>query len=257
MRRGPVYAVSLAVLLGAWVAWAALAARAGGQQVLSPLDVISGVRDLAVQGMPPGHLLAGHVALSLARVLLGFLAAALVGLTLGVLSGSMPIVNGALRPVVDLLKPIPPLAWVPLAIGWLGIGLRAAAFIVFLGAVFPIFVSTCAGVGRVPVAYLEVGRSFRATRLQLWRTVVLPAALPSIVTGLRIGLGVAWMTLVAAELTDVRDGLGLGYMLMSARDLQRMDLVVAGMALIGLLGWLLDAALRLGGRRFTLHRAEA
>jgi len=108
-------------------------------------------------------------------------------------------------------------------------------------------VRTCSGVSQVPPSYVEVARSFRARPHQVWLGVLVPAALPSILTGLRVALGVAWMTLVAAEFTDVRDGYGLGYMLMAARDLQRMDGVLAGMACIGLIGFALDLGLRRAG----------
>lgn len=231
-----------AAILCAWQAWAGLAGDAG--PMISPLEVWSGARSLLSTGMPPGHLLPAHVAYSLGRVLLGFGSAVLIGVPLGLASAASPTVRRLVRPLVDFLRPIPPLAWVPLAIGWFGIGLRAAGFIIFLGAVFPIVVSTCAGVNHVSPSYVEVARSMNARRHQIWLGVLLPGALTSIVTGLRVALGVAWMTLVAAEFTDVREGYGLGYMLVAARDLQRIDVVVAGMALIGLVGWALDLALQ-------------
>lgn len=240
MRIGHVLAP--AAILCAWQAWAGLTEDAG--RVVSPLDVWTGARSLLSAGMPPGHLLPAHVAYSLGRVLLGFGSAVLIGVPLGLASAASPTVRRVVRPLVDLLRPIPPLAWVPLAIGWFGIGLRAAAFIIFLGAFFPIVVSTCAGVSRVSAAYVEVARSMRARRHQIWLGVLLPGAMTSILTGLRVALGVSWMTLVAAEFTDVREGYGLGYMLVAARDLQRTDVVVAGMALIGLVGWALDLALQ-------------
>lgn len=240
MRLGHVLAP--AAILCAWQAWAVVAGDGGG--ATSPVEVWSGARSLLSTGMPPGHLLPAHIGYSLGRVLLGFGSAVLIGVPLGLASAASPAVRQLVRPVVGLLRPIPPLAWVPLAIGWFGIGLRAAGFIIFLGAVFPIVVSTCAGVSHVPRSYVDVARSMNARRLQLWSGVLLPGARTSIVTGLRVALGVAWMTLVAAEFTDVREGYGLGYMLVAARDLQRTDVVVAGMGVIGLVGWALDLALQ-------------
>lgn len=240
MKLGDVLAP--AAILCMWQAWAGLAGDAG--PIVSPLDVWSGGRSLVSTGMPPGHLLPAHVGYSLGRVLIGFGSAVAIGVPLGIASAASPAVRRLVRPLLGVLRPIPPLAWVPLAIGWFGIGLRAAGFIIFLGAVFPIVVSTCAGVSHVPPPYVDVARSMGARRLQIWRSVLIPGALPSIVTGLRVALGVAWMTLVAAEFTDVREGYGLGYMLIAARDLQRTDVVVAGMALIGLVGWALDLALQ-------------
>lgn len=246
MRRSAAYALLPCAVLVAWQGWV-LAARAAGGVATSPGDVLAGTAVLAMTGMPPGHRLPLHVAYSLWRVSVGFGAAVLVGVPLGLLSASSPTLNRMVRPLIDFLRPIPPLAWVPLAIAWFGIGVRAAGFIIFLGAVFPIVVSTCSGVSHVPRSFVEVARSFRARPHQVWLGVLVPAALPSILTGLRVALGVAWMTLVAAEFTDVRDGYGLGYMLMAARDLQRMDGVLAGMACIGLIGWALDLGLRQAG----------
>jgi len=244
------YALPPVALLCLWQV-AAFVAHARGYPTTSPFDVWEGVRSVATVGMPPGHLLPAHVAYSLGRVLLGFGAATLVGVPVGLACASSRAMHQIFQPFIDFLRPIPPLAWVPLAIGWFGIGLRAAAFIIFLGAVFPIAVSTCAGVAEVPTSYLDVARSMKARSHQLWSTVLLPAALPSILTGLRVALGVAWMTLVAAEFTDVREGYGLGYMLMAARDLHRTDVVLAGMALIGIVGWLLDLCLRWLGSLLT------
>ena len=243
MKRAAAYSALPCAALLAWVTWAT-AQQAAGRAAIMPSDVVAGAATLAMTGMPPGHTLPWHVGYSLWRVAIGFGTAALLGVPLGLLSASSPTMNRVVRPIIDFLRPIPPLAWVPLAIAWFGIGVSAAAFIIFLGAFFPIVVSTCAGVSHVPPAYVQVARSFRARDHQIWLGVLIPAALPSIVTGLRVSLGVAWMTLVAAEFTDVREGYGLGYMLMAARDLQRLDAVVAGMACIGLIGWLLDLALR-------------
>jgi len=149
VRRTATYAIVPVLLLALWQAMAIVAGRRG-LAFTGPADVAGGAAVLMTTGMPPGHLLLGHLAFSLGRVVLGFGCAAIVGVLVGLASGSSSTVNRLVRPLVDFFRPIPPLAWVPLAIGWFGIGVRAAAFIIFLGAVFPIFVSTCAGVSRVP-----------------------------------------------------------------------------------------------------------
>jgi ABC-type nitrate/sulfonate/bicarbonate transport system permease component len=202
----------------------------------SPWEVALGFRDLCTVGMPPGRLLPVHVWYSLLRVLLGVTLAVVLGVPLGLTLGASRRIRLMVMPLIDFLRPIPPLAWVPLAILWFGLGLTSAAYLIFLGAVFPIVLSTCAGVRGVDHFLVEAVSMLGASRLTIWRKVLLPAAMPSICTGIRIGVGIGWMTLVAAEFTGVRGGYGLGYMIMSARDLQRGDLVIAGMAAIGLLG---------------------
>jgi ABC-type nitrate/sulfonate/bicarbonate transport system permease component len=162
--------------------------------------------------------------------------AVVLGVLLALTLGASRRIRLMVMPLIDFLRPIPPLAWVPLAILWFGLGLTSAAYLIFLGAVFPIVLSTCAGVRGVDHFLVEAVHMLGASRLTIWRKVLLPAAMPSICTGIRIGVGIGWMTLVAAEFTGVRGGYGLGYMIMSARDLQRGDLVIAGMAAIGLLG---------------------
>jgi ABC-type nitrate/sulfonate/bicarbonate transport system permease component len=149
-----------------------------------------------------------------------------------------------LTPFVEVIRPVPPLAWIPLAIIWFGIGIKSAAFIIFLGAFFPILLNTVSGVLMVDVRLVEATVVLGARERHLLMKVLAPGSLPSIWTGLRIGLGIAWMTLVAAEFTGVKSGYGLGYLIMIARDIQRSDLVVAGMVTIGLIGYGLDMVLR-------------
>ena len=139
---------------------------------------------------------------------------------------------------------MPPLAWIPIAILWFGIGIKSAAFIIFLGAVFPILLNTIDGVITIRPVLIEAARTLMATEKDVLLKVMLPGALPSIFVGLRIGLGIGWMTLVAAEFTGVKSGYGLGYMIMTARDIQRPDEIIAGMIVIGVTGLLINFGLR-------------
>jgi ABC-type nitrate/sulfonate/bicarbonate transport system permease component len=170
--------------------------------------------------------------------------ALVVAIPLGIVCGWSRLLRDMLTPVIETVRPIPPLAWIPLAILWFGIGLRSAAFIIFLGCFFPILLSTISGVLSVDPVLISAAKTLGATPRQIFYKVLLPGATPSIFTGLRIGLGIGWMTLVAAEFTGVKSGYGLGYMIMTARDIQRPDLVIAGMAVIGFTGFLLDTVLR-------------
>lgn len=202
----------------------------------SPVAVALALGELCRTGMPPGRLLPLHVWHSLLRVLTGVGLAVALGLPLGIALGACARVRAMVMPLVDFLRPIPPLAWVPLAILWFGLGLGSAAALIFLGAFFPVVLATCSGVRGVDRLYVEAVRLLGGGQAAIWRKVLLPGAMPSILTGIRVGLGIGWMTLVAAEFTGVRGGYGLGYMIMSARDLQRLDDVMAGMAAIGLIG---------------------
>lgn len=206
----------------------------------SPAEVLLGLRDLLVLGMPPGQLLYLHILHSLERVFLGVLFAIAIGVPLGLALGGSKRIREAALPLVNFIRPIPPLAWIPLAILWFGIGLGSAGFIIFLGAFFPIVINTCAGVRGVDSVLVDAVITLDASRRDVWLKVLLPGALPAVITGIRIGMGIGWMTLVAAEFTGVRQGYGLGYMIMSARDLQRMDEVLAGMTVIGMLGLLIE-----------------
>jgi len=148
------------------------------------------------------------------------------------------------RSVFEVVRPIPPLAWIPIAILWFGIGIKSAAFIIFLGAFFPILLNTISGVLTIPPILIEAARTLHAKEKDIFLKVLLPGAVPSIFVGMRIGIGIGWMTLVAAEFTGVREGYGLGYMIMTARDIQRPDEILAGMLVIGVIGLLIDIGLR-------------
>ncbi|MCX8043684.1 MAG: ABC transporter permease [Desulfobacterota bacterium] len=211
----------------------------------SPVHIIAALYELLAEGLPRGSTLNMHCLYSLLRVACGFMLAASVGVPLGILCGWSRTVRDMLTPIIETLRPIPPLAWIPLAILWFGIGLTSATFIIFLGCFFPILLNTISGVVSVEPILINAARTLGASDRQIFLHVLLPGATPAIYTGLRIGLGIGWMTLVAAEFTGVKSGYGLGYMIMTARDIQRPDLVLAGMAVIGLTGFLLDCIVRL------------
>jgi ABC-type nitrate/sulfonate/bicarbonate transport system permease component len=149
-----------------------------------------------------------------------------------------------IRPVIEVVRPIPPLAWIPIAILWFGIGIKSAAFIIFLGAFFPILLNTISGVLSIHPLLIEAARTLHAKEKDIFLKVLFPGTVPSIFVGMRIGIGIGWMTLVAAEFTGVKEGYGLGYMIMTARDIQRPDEILAGMLVIGIIGLLIDIGLR-------------
>lgn len=224
-----------ALLVGLWD----LACVLTGTEVFpSPLDTL-----LAFGELVESQRLWGDVAASLFRVTWGFLLAAGVGIPLGLLVGWSTLAFRSLNPVIQGLRPISPIAWIPIAILWFGIGDGAGVFLIFLSSFFPITVGTMAAVRNISLVHQRSAMNFGLRGLELFRRVVLPAALPQIITSLRIALGVAWLVIVAAEMVGMDTG--LGYLINDARNAgSRYDLVVATMILIGLIGILLDFLIR-------------
>jgi ABC-type nitrate/sulfonate/bicarbonate transport system permease component len=187
-----------------------------------------------------------HTVDSLSREIVAFLWA-LSAVPLGVAMGWWKGVERQVDPVIEMLRPVPPLAWIPLSILWFGVGNTQNEFIIFLGCFFPILVNTVAGVKGVEPNLIRAARCLGAGERQtLWR-VVLRAALPQIITGIRVGLGVGWMALVAAELVGASSG--LGFLINDARSVLRTDYVIVGMATIGIVGLAIDRIIRAITRR--------
>lgn len=192
-----------------------------------------------------GELLYNLLA-SLRREATAFLFAA-TAIPLGMAMGWWRVVYNQVNPVMEILRPIPPLAWIPLSILWFGLGDEQNEFIIFLGMFFPILVNTIVGVKNIEPNLVRAARSLGAPeRKVLWR-VVLIGALPQIITGVRIGLGVGWMALVAAELVGANSG--LGFLINDARSMLRTDTIAVGMLTIGIIGLVIDTAIRLLSRR--------
>lgn len=227
--------VSAAVVVVSWQ----LAVMVSGTQVFpSPMRVFRGLEELVSRGV-----LLPSIRDSLVRVGSGYGLALLIGIPLGTAMGWWPPLARMLDPVVQLLRPISPIAWIPVAIVLFGVTNFATVFLVFLASFFPIVVAATNGVAGIPEIYLRAGRNFGlSTAGVLWR-VVLPAALPRMLVGLRIGVGIAWLVVVAAEMVAVDSG--LGFVIIDARNAgQRYDLVVGAMVLIGVIGLALDLLIR-------------
>ena len=205
----------------------------------TPLQVVAATWELARDGT-----LWEHVGASLMRVSVGFVLAVLVAMPLGLLMGRIQIIYTTLNPVVQILRPISPIAWIPLAILWFGVGNVSPIFLIFIASVFPMVVQTAAGVLTIEQRYLRAAENFTVSRRKLFLQVIIPAALPEMIIGMRIGLGVAWLVVVAAEMIALHSG--LGYLIIDSRNAgNRYDLVIAGMIMIGLIGLLLDGIMRL------------
>lgn len=186
--------------------------------------------------------MARHVGISVLRVLEGFGIAALLGLGLGIAIGLSRTLDRMSDLIIQVVKPIPPIAWIPLAILWFGIGEESKVYIIFLGAFFPIIINTIDGIRQTDHKLVEVARILEVPRWKFVRQVVIPGAFPAIMTGIRVGLMVAWMCVVAAELIAASSG--IGYLIMDARQLSQSDVVLVGMITIGVIGKLMDSLIK-------------
>ena len=195
-------------------------------------------RDLLVSGDLPRH-----IGISMLRVLEGFGIALFLGLSLGIAIGLSKTLDRFTDLIIQVVKPIPPIAWIPLAILWFGIGEKSKVYIIFLGAFFPIIINTIDGIRQTDHKFVEVARLLAVPRFKFIFQVVLPGALPAIMTGVRVGLMVAWICVVAAELIAASSG--IGYLIMDARELSQSDVVLVGMITIGVIGKVMDSLIKL------------
>jgi ABC-type nitrate/sulfonate/bicarbonate transport system permease component len=223
------------LVFGSWEG----AARLG---LIDPLFLPAPSRALAVTlgRIPPGEL-AGHVATSLVRILWGFSLGALFGVVLGIALGWYRTLDALVRPLVDLLRPIPPLAWIPLAIVWFGLGEPSKVFVIFLGAFFPIWTNTYKGMTSIDPILFRPAQTMGHKGPSLLFEVAIPAVMPDIATGVRVGWGLSFGVLVAAELIAAERG--MGFMIMEARQLGEIGIVIFGIILIGATNLATDYAL--------------
>jgi NitT/TauT family transport system permease protein len=223
------------------VLWHAAVASSGTKLVPTPYMVAVMMKDFALGGVYDdafsGTILT-HLVASMQRVYGGFLLAAAIGIPLGLAIGKIPVFRQLLDPTLSLLRPIPVTAWLPLSMVFFGLGPRSAVFLVFLGAFYPILLNTIFGVRSVDGKLFEAANMLGCDGARMFRQVVLPAALPSIFTGLRLGHGFAWILIVVGEMTGVPTG--LGSVIMDGRTLSRADLVITGMIVIGVAGFICD-----------------
>jgi NitT/TauT family transport system permease protein len=190
---------------------------------------------------------------SLYRVLAGFAIGAGLALPLGLMMGTNKWVYALFDPIVQFLRPIPPIAYIPLSILWFGLGNPPALFLISIGSFFPLLLNTIAGVRQVDSIYIRAARNLGASPYTLFRRVIIPAAMPYILTGARIGIGTAFIVVIVAEMIAVNSG--LGYRILEAREYLWSDKVVAGMITIGMLGLALDlVVMRLNTYLLRWHR---
>lgn len=243
MKRVEKFVLPLITFILLITAWQLLASAGlyPRQLLPSPLDVAKGIAELI-----KGGTLWSYIGISMLRFLAGYLAAALLAIPLGLVFGWYGRLWTAVDPLVQVLRPVSPIAWFPLITLWFGIGDLPAIVIIFIAAFYPVLLSTVAAVRNVDPVYLKVAQNFGAGKGSILRKVVVPAAFPYIAMGLHIALGAAWVFLVAGEMMGVRSG--LGYLIIDSRNYLRTDLVLVGIIMIGILGLTIDRLIGLGER---------
>lgn len=229
----------IALIAGIIILWILLDKTGNLNSVImpSPSSVIKTIKELIVDGTLWTNLL-----ISVTRVLKGYFAAVILGVGLGILIGLSKHLDRLSGLLIQIIKPIPPIAWIPLVILWFGIGESGKIFLIFLGGFFTILVNVIDGIRQTDIKLIEVSKSMETPFFKHVFMMVIPGAAPNIFTGLRIGLSSCWMCVVAAEL--VSSTTGLGYLIMNARQFGQTDVVIVGMLTIGIIGKIMDSLLK-------------
>lgn len=225
--------LSICALLLVWVAYS----HANPALFPTPLATFERLLKLIKRPIMSVSLL-GHIGISLGRVMLALLAATVLGVAFGLCAGWIPRVKAAINPIFIALRPIPPIAWIPLIILWFGIGEFPKVLLVFIGAFFPVAQNTMSGVEMVDSMYLQVGKIYKASTWGMLKHIVFPASMPAIVAGVKIALSSGWMVVVAAEMLASKSG--LGFLIIRGQESFDIALVLVGMVLIGIIGALLS-----------------
>lgn len=218
----------------------------------SPVKIILTLITKLYSPKPDGAVLIEHIWVSFSVAITGFLIATVIGISLGTLMGWYKPFDLLVRPLFELVRPISPIAWIPLTILWLGIGVKAKAFIIFFSAFVPCVINSYTGVRSTPEPLINVAKTCGAGSFKIFRKVAVPYALPMIFAGIRISLGNAWATLVGAEMLS--SNAGLGYMILQGRQFSRADIIIAGMITIGLVGALISVVLSYAEHRIVKGR---
>lgn len=229
--------IGLSLLLALWEG-VILSGRYERFLLPSPLDAFGAMSELVASGT-----LLTHVTVSLYRFFSGYLAAVVLAIILGLILGWFGKIWGIIDPIVQVIRPISPIAWSPFIVLWFGIGDRPAIVIIFIAAFFPVLLSTISAVSKVDQTYLKVAKNFGIRQPQILTKIVFPAVFPFIASGLHIALGTAWVFLVAGEMVGAQSG--LGYLIIDARNTLRSDMLLAAIIFIGIIGLLLDKAIKL------------
>lgn len=232
------FTYNILVVLGALALWSLIAKLANSMFIPTPNDVWVAFINLLSHGDVEGYTLGTHIYVSLIRILAGFFLACLIGIPLGIWMGLKPKAYARSRALIEPIRFIPPIAWIPMAIVLL-VGFSRYAFLIWLGAFFPIFINTLTSIPRVNPVYINVAKVVGASRKLIIRKIILPSVLPDIISGMRVGLGVGWMCIVAAEMIG-GEAVGVGRLILKYAELLRLGEVIVGMLIIGVLGFAMN-----------------
>ena len=250
MKQKLLQVFALVLVIGIWEV-ACRNATSQSLQLTAPSVSLMALFEMIASGEIFQHLVA-----SLLRVLLGFAIAMTAGIGLGFLFGLLPLVGGMFRPLFEMVRPIPPIAWIPLAVAILGMGDKPAILVIFIGAFFPVLTNTVLGVAEISQELIDVAKTLGASRFRVLRRVIWPASLPHIFAGIKVGVGFGWMCVVAAEMVGAQSG--MGYIIQLNRQLLYLDKVVAGMVAIGVVGFaVIWAVMAIERRALTWRFSEA
>lgn len=254
------------------VAWETWAIRLNNPALVPRVEEVVSILAHPFSKLIGTGSLAWNTAISLFRVLFGFILAAIICVPLGLLMGTSKTIFRLVNPLVELFRPLCPIAWIPFAMAFFGVmrvpqlfGIRYSdtildsvqvgmVFIIFWGGLFPILLNTIHGVSGVRTLWIETAQVLGASRSQIFRKVILSAAMPAIITGLRLGLGICWMVIIAAEMLPGSDS-GIGYLIIYSYELAEMDILVAGMVVIGIIGLVMNRGLQLISNRVSHWQA--
>jgi ABC-type nitrate/sulfonate/bicarbonate transport system permease component len=246
-RPALVGTLSVFLFLIIWFIWSRVW-QTKQSSFVGPLELVRHLFLLAVQGYQ-GTPLWVHIAASLFRTGVGFIAGAIVGISVGMGMGCSPIISAALAPFFSFIRPIPAIAYIPLIIQWFGIGEFSKIALIFLASFLYVALNTAMGVRAVPQDLIRVARTLGASNFRLLYAIILPEALPYILVGLKVALALSWAVVVGAELVAAQSG--LGYLIMDAGTFFRIPDLYAGIFLVGLIGFLLERGLTLFERHFV------
>ena len=210
-------------------------------KLVAPSPIVLTFMDKLENPIPDGNTIIVHFLTSLKLVVLGFLVSCIIGVPLGLFMGFFNVANRIFTPIFEIIRPIPPLAWIPIVIVVLGIGLKAELFIIFVASFVPCVINSYTGIRATSQTLINVAKTAGANKFQIFYKVGIPSALPMVFTGIKVSFGSAWATLVAAEM--IASSEGLGYMIQQGRVARRPDIVLLGMLVIGLVGAVLTAIL--------------
>lgn len=242
--------LSIIGVLGFLIIWQALAMSGlvSSRFLVPPSSVLKLFFTKLVDTSPDGAVLTTNIYSSLAVALSGFALAILIGIPLGLLMGWYRGLDAFIRPIFEIIRPVPPVSWIPLTIVWLGIGLQAKAFIVFFAAFVPCLINSYTGIRQTPQVLINVAKTCGASNFTTFLRVGIPSAMTMMFAGIRVALGTSWATLVAAEMLAAASG--LGYMILMGRQFARPDLIILGIVVIGAIGTLLTFLLGRVERKF-------